>query len=173
MGRETQPLNQHFFFSSSSCSFCLLRPPSRIFSPEKSIYFSRPRRHGDVATRPSPVASATRASHAYCVHMCFFIEIQFCCNLQSSRTSLEGGGRRRNSEETKRLSQHGLHTHTTRTFVSIRNDSQFPSFIDFPMISVYENCGPRRKSVLELHSQTFVRLKWPLNGKPHRRTAGT
>ena len=117
--KRTQPLNQHFFFSPSSCSFCLLRPPSRIFSPEKSLFLA-PRRHGDVATRPSPVASATRASHAYCVHMCCFYRDPILLQFAIQQNQPGRGGRRRNSEETKRLSQHGLHTHTTRTFVSIR-----------------------------------------------------
>ena len=153
--KRTQPLNQHFFFFVVVFFVLLLRPPPG-FSPRKSRYFSR---RGATATWPRGLVrwQVPPERHMRIVFTCaVFIEIQFCCNLQSSRTSLEGGGRRRNSEETKRLSQHGLHTHTTRTFVSIRPPIRnfLPSLI-FPSFLCTKIAAPRRKSVLELHSPNF------------------
>ena len=116
--KRTQPLNQHFFFSPSSCSFCLLRPPSRIFSPEKSRYFSR---RGATATWPRGLVrwQVPPERHMRIVFTCaVFIEIQFCCNLQSSRTSLEGGEggetlKRRNAF-LNTVSTHTQHEHSSR-----------------------------------------------------------
>ena len=44
--------------------------------------------------------------------------------------------------------------HTTRTFVSIAPIRNFLPSLIF-LLHLYENCGPRRKSVLELHSPNF------------------
>ena len=172
--KRTQPLNQHFFFFVVVFFlFVLFAPPPLpgIFSLEKSIYFSR---RGATATWPRGLVrwQVPPERHMRIVFTCEVlyrdperILLQFV--IQQNQPGR--GGRRRNWS-TKRLSQHGLHTQHEH---SSRSPRFAISFLNFPSFLCTKIAAPVENQYWNFIPQTFVRLKWPLNGKPHRRTAGT
>ena len=167
--KRTQPLNQHFFFFVVVFFlFVLFAPLPEKFLPGKSIFLA-PRRRGHEALSGGKCHQSVTC--VLCSHAVLYRDPPILLQFVIQQNQPGRGGRRRNWS-TKRLSQHGLHTqheHSSRS----PPDSQFPSFLNFPSFLCTKIAAPLENQYWNFIPQTFVRLKWPLNGKPHRRTAGT
>ena len=127
---------------------CSAPPPGKV-SPRKSRSFSR---HGDVATRSRP-GQVPPERHMRIVFTCCSLSRSpnFVAICNPAEPAWKGGKAAKLVDETPFSTRS---PHTTRTFVSIAPIRNFLPSLIF-LLHLYENCGPRRKSVLELHSPNF------------------
>ena len=148
--KRTQPLNQHFFFFVVVFFlFVLFAPLPEKFLPGK-VDLSRA-----TATWPRGLVrwQVPPERHMRIVFTCCSLSRSpnFVAICNPAEPAWKGGKAAKLVDETPFSTRS---PHTTRTFVSIAPIRNFLPSLIF-LLHLYENCGPRRKSVLELHSPNF------------------